>query len=125
MTFARQRLGRRAENLVARRLRAAGWRILDRNARTRYGEIDLIGLDAGSLVFVEVKAGRAGSSGGPGRPVLAVGVVKQRRIRSLARAWLATQATLPSHREIRFDVIGVTIDGDRRVSDFEHIRDAF
>ncbi|MEK6277172.1 MAG: YraN family protein [Actinomycetota bacterium] len=125
MTLARQRLGRRAEEIAARRLRRQGWRIVDRNARTRFGEIDLIGIEGASLVFVEVKAGRADASSGPGRPVLAVGPAKQRRIRTLARAWLASRAAIPPHREIRFDVVGVTIDRGGTVSDFEHIRNAF
>src|SRR5262249_46852968 len=42
MTLARRRIGRRAEDLVAARLAAAGWRILERNARTRLGEIDIV-----------------------------------------------------------------------------------
>jgi putative endonuclease len=124
MTVARQRLGGRAEELAARHLRRRGWRLLARNVRTRYGEIDLIALDRGALVFVEVKAGRAGRLGGPGRPVLAVGPVKQRRLRSLARAWLV-EARVPRYREIRFDVIGVTVAGDGSVRGFEHIEDAF
>lgn len=125
MTVARQTLGRRAEDIAERRLRRRGWRVLARNARTRFGEIDLVAIDRETLVFVEVKAGRAGALGGPGRPVLAVGPAKQRRVRGLARAWLATQAALPPHRGIRFDAIGVTVDGSGRVSDFEHVRDAF
>src|SRR2546423_9746701 len=106
MTYARQRLGRLAEDAVAERLQADGWRILARNPRTRYGELDLIGLDRDALVFVEVKAGRSGASSGPTRPVFAVGPAKQRRIRTLARAWLAEQRFVPPHRLIRFDAVG-------------------
>ena len=68
MTESRLRLGRRAEDLVARRLQERGWELVERNARTRTGEIDLIALDGATLVFVEVKAGRAGSPTGPGQP---------------------------------------------------------
>ena len=78
-----------AEDLVAARLAAAGWEIVERNARTRFGELDIVALDGRTLVFVEVKAGRAGSDLGPERPVLAVGPRKQRRIRRLATAWMA------------------------------------
>src|SRR5438093_5149297 len=107
MTIARQRLGRAAEEAVASRLRRRGWQILARNARTRFGEIDLVALEGDVLVFVEVKAGRVNGSGGPARPVLAVGPAKQRRIRGLARAWLAGRRSIPRHRSIRFDAIGV------------------
>src|SRR5919199_2722629 len=107
MTLARQRLGRIAEAEVAARLSHQGWRIVERNARTRFGELDLVALDGEVLVFVEVKAGSAGASGGPARPVLAVGLAKQRRLRALARAWIASRASIPPHRLIRFDAVGV------------------
>jgi len=125
MTATRQRLGRRAEEAVARRLQRRGWRVLDRNARTRYGELDLVGLDGDALVFVEVKAGRAGASSGPDRPLLAVGPAKQRRIRALARAWLGARSTIPAHRLIRFDAIGVLFDRRGDIIGVEHVRDAF
>ena len=125
MTIARQSLGRRAEGLVADRLRSQGWRIVARNVRTRFGEIDLIGLDRGVLVFVEVKAGRIGTRAGPERPALAVGPAKRRRLRALARAWLAGGGDVPRFREIRFDVVGVTFDGAGRVAHYEHIENAF
>jgi putative endonuclease len=125
VTIARQRLGRIAEAEVAARLRRQGWRILARNARTRFGELDLVGLDGDALVFVEVKAGRAGASSGPARPVLAVGFAKQRRLRTLARAWLAAQASLPSHRVLRFDAVGVSFDRGGDLLGVEHVRDAF
>src|SRR5688500_4323297 len=65
MTAARQQLGRVAEDLVAARLREAGWTVLARNVRVAAlrGELDLIALDGPALAFVEVKARRAGSRG--------------------------------------------------------------
>ena len=126
MTDPRRRLGSRAEETVAERLGAAGWEVLARNARTRYGEIDAVALDGASLVFVEVKAGRAGSTMGPERPVLAVGVAKQRRLRRLAAAWLAAERSgLPRFSELRFDVVGVTFDRGGRITAYEHIENAF
>lgn len=125
MTAARQRTGRRAEELVARRLAAAGWKIVERNARTRYGELDIVALDGRALVFVEVKAGRDGAAFGPERPVLAVDVRKQRRVRSLATAWMAERRSLPRYAEIRFDAVGVTFDRAGRAIDVEHIHGAF
>ncbi len=125
MTIARQRTGQRAEELVARRLAAAGWEILERNARTRHGELDIVARDGRTLVFVEVKAGRAGSAFGPERPILAVDARKQRRIRRLATAWMAERRGLPRYEEIRFDAVGVTFDRAGRVVDIEHIPNAF
>lgn len=125
MTGTRQRLGKAAEDLVATRLAAAGWQVLERNARSRQGELDLVALDRRTLVFVEVKAGRAGSSYGPERPVLSIDFRKQRRIRRLATAWMGERRDLPHYDEIRFDAVGVTYDYAGRVVDYEHISGAF
>ena len=125
MTLARQRIGRRAEDLVAARLVAAGWRIVERNARTRLGEIDIVALDGRTLVFVEVKAGRAGSDHGPERPALAVGPRKQLRLRRVATAWMATRRDGPPYAEIRFDVVGVSFDRAGMNLAVEHIRSGF
>ncbi|MBN1441092.1 MAG: YraN family protein [Planctomycetes bacterium] len=54
-------LGRRGERIAARYLRRRGMRILARNVRMSPGEIDLVALDGGSLVFVEVKSRGPGS----------------------------------------------------------------
>jgi putative endonuclease len=125
MTVARQRTGRRAEELVARGLARAGWEIVERNARTRHGELDIVAREGRTLVFVEVKAGRAGTSFGPERPILAVDARKQRRVRRLATAWMAERPDIPRYAEIRFDAVGVTVDRRDRAIDFEHIRGAF
>ena len=125
MTAQRQRIGRAAEELVATRLATAGWEIVERNARTRYGELDIVALDSRTLVFVEVKAGREGSAFGPERPVLAVDWRKQQRIRRLATAWMAERRGVPRYTEIRFDAVGVTYDRSDRPLDVEHIRGAF
>lgn len=125
MTAARQRTGRRAEELVARRLAAAGWRILERNARTCYGELDIVALDGRTLVFVEVKAGRAGSPHGPERPVHAIDDRKQRQVRRLATAWMGEHRSLPRYERIRFDAVGVTFDRAAGSVEVEHLQGAF
>ncbi len=125
MTETRQRIGRAAEELVAERLAAVGWEIVERNARTRFGELDIVALDGQALVFVEVKAGREGSAFGPERPVLAVGPRKQLRIRRLATAWMAERRGVPRYADIRFDAVGVTFDRAGAVVDYEHIVGAF
>jgi putative endonuclease len=125
MTVQRQRLGRAAEDLVAARLIAASWEILERNARTRYGELDLVALDGRTLVFVEVKAGRVDSSYGPERPVLGVNWRKQQRIRRLATAWLSENRGGIRYEEIRFDAIGVTFDRNGQAINLEHLVGAF
>jgi putative endonuclease len=125
MTLQRQHLGRTAEDLVTVRLVAAHWEILERNARTRYGELDIVALDGRTLVFVEVKAGRANSAYGPERPVHAVDRRKQQRVRRLATAWLAENRGAIRYDGIRFDAIGVTLDRSGQVIDLEHLVAAF
>jgi putative endonuclease len=128
MTVARQHLGREAEKLVAARLQREGWVVVARNARPTEvrGEIDLIGLDGDALVFVEVKARRAGSVMGPEVPALAVGPRKQAKLRSLAAAWLRDRGyDVPRHRELRFDVVGLRLEVAGRVIEYEHLRAAF
>jgi putative endonuclease len=128
MTVARQILGREAEALVATRLEQAGWRIVARNARPSEvrGEIDLIAVDGGALVFVEVKARRTGSAVGPETPAMAVGPRKRAKLRGLAAAWLRDRGyDVPRHRELRFDVIGLRLDAAGRVTEYEHLRGAF
>lgn len=125
MTATRLRLGRRAEDIVARWLSEKAWRILARNARTRFGELDIVALDGGTLVFLEVKAGREGAAAGPERPILSVGPRKQLRIRRLATAWMAEHREGPRYAEIRFDVVGVSFDRDGCLTEVEHIPNAF
>ncbi|MDX6626196.1 MAG: putative endonuclease [Solirubrobacterales bacterium] len=125
MTAARQRTGRIAEQLVAEQLQAAGWEIIERNARTRHGELDIVALDGRTLVFVEVKAGREGAPFGPERPILAVDRRKQRQVRRLATAWMSERRDVPFYDEIRFDAVGVTVDRAGRVLNVEHIPNAF
>jgi putative endonuclease len=119
-------MGRAAEDLVAQRLAAAGWEIVERNARTRFGELDIVAMDGASLVFIEVKAGRQGADFGPERPILAIGPRKQRQVRRLATAWMAERRhAIPRYTEIRFDAVGITFDRTDRVTDIEHIQGAF
>jgi putative endonuclease len=125
MTVARRRTGQIAEDLVAERLTAAGWEIIERNARTRHGELDIVARDSRTLVFIEVKAAREGVHHGPERPILSVDFRKQRRVRRLATAWMSQRRGLPPYEEIRFDAVGVTLDRADRPVDVEHIRAAF
>jgi putative endonuclease len=125
---ASQRLGRASEALAAERLERYGMRILARNQRTTSvrGELDLIALDGQVLVFVEVKARTVGGITGPERPALAVGHRKRHKIRSLALAWLRDRdGSVPRHGSIRFDVVGIRVDGQGQVREWEHLRGAF
>jgi len=121
----RRGTGQRAEDICARRLRAKGWQIYARNWRIKAGEIDLIARTGSVLVVVEVKAAHTGSFRGPPMPVLAVGPNKQRRLRKLASAWIASYGRTVAFREVRFDVVGVLFERDGTVSAYDHVENAF
>ncbi|MFI5783655.1 YraN family protein [Nocardia sp. NPDC051570] len=112
-------LGAHGEELAARYLRDAGMRIVDRNWRCRYGELDLIARDAAVTAFVEVKT-RSGLSFG--RPAEAVTWIKQQRIRQLAVLWLREHPG--PWRRIRFDVVSVLLLPDREPV-IEHLEAVF
>lgn len=123
----RPALGREAERRAARHLTRRGWRILARNWRIGAGEIDLVCLTGRRIVFVEVKALRAGSELGPERPVLAVGPDKRARLAKLGEAWLGGPGLRVADRwdEVRFDVIGVEFGPEGSKPALEHLVDAF
>jgi len=125
MTDARRRTGQIAEDLVSERLVDAGWEIVERNARTRYGELDIVALDGRTLVFVEVKGARAATNFGPEKPILSINFTKQRKVRRLGTAWMAERRDFSRFNEIRFDAVGVTLDRAGRAVEVEHIEGAF
>ncbi len=102
MTRGSQGLGRRGEDLAAEHFARRGCRLLARNHHTRFGELDLVLADGGTLVFCEVKTRRSGAFGAP---VEAVSRNKQVRLRHLAARWLEEAPMRPT--EIRFDVASV------------------
>ncbi|MFW0796359.1 YraN family protein [Gordonia sp. CPCC 205515] len=98
-------IGRLGEDLAADHVRALGWRVLDRNWRTKYGELDLIAADGTTLVVIEVKT-RA--SRFYGDPAAAVTPQKLGRMRRLAGQWLRESGH--GWAQIRFDVISIQLD---------------
>jgi putative endonuclease len=124
----RRRLGARGEELAARHLEARGYQLVERNFRTRYGELDVVARDARFLVFCEVKTRIV--RGAPGEdvpgPFAAIGPRKQRQVRTMAREWL-THGRLEGPRppEVRFDAIGVSFDARGCLLALEHLEAAF
>lgn len=129
MTDPRRRLGARGEELAARHLEARGFEVVERNFRTRYGELDVVARDSRFLVFCEVKTrivGRAAGVQDVLGPFAAIGPRKQRQVRAMAREWLAQGAPGgPRPPELRFDAIGVSFDPTGRLLALEHLEAAF
>lgn len=103
---AKDELGRRGEDTAAEYLRREhGMVVLDRNWRCRDGELDIVATDPHDrLIVCEVKT-RSGTR--YGEPAEAVTDRKQRRIRGLARTWMAAHHL--AWVEVRFDVVAVLL----------------
>jgi putative endonuclease len=125
---ARGRLGALGEELAAAHFRRLGFRILERNVRSREGEIDLIAFDGHTLVFAEIKTARASGAGRRREPVPLEWLAPRQRLRitRLARAWLADPAReRPRAVEVRFDAVGVLVDSRGRLLALEHLEGAW
>ena len=104
MTRERQKFGKEGEDIAVGELERRGYEILARRYRTRYGEIDIVASDEGTIVFIEVKARATAEFGTAAEAVTAQ---KQRRLASMATDYLARNHLID--RPCRFDV--VAIDG--------------
>jgi putative endonuclease len=126
-TDPRRALGAEGERLAAEHLSRAGMTILERNFRTRLGELDLIAADRRSIVFCEVKTRVVGRARGPDGPLDSIGPRKRRRLRTMAAEWLAkADASRRVHRpELRFDAIGITLTRTGELLALEHLENAF
>jgi putative endonuclease len=101
----RRTLGAAGEAAAVRHLEKRGFRIVEANVRCRFGEIDIVAIEAGVIVFVEVKGNRGGRYGAPEEMVTPA---KQRRLTRLALWYLQRRDWLG--RPARFDVVAVDWD---------------
>ncbi len=117
MSLFKKLLGKEGEDLAARFLARHGYKILERNYRTPSGEIDLIALHQGEVVFVEVKTRTTDAYGAP---ELAVNTRKQQRMIKAALGYMKYKKL---HQvPCRFDVVAITAADEKGV---ELIRNAF
>jgi putative endonuclease len=120
----RRARGAAGEQAAAEMLAALGYEIVERNFRTRYGELDIVAADRGCLVFCEVRArvGRAGIAAA----LDSIGPGKQLQLRKMAREWFRLRtADKPRTNSVRFDAVAVSLTPDGRPLALEHVRDAF
>jgi putative endonuclease len=112
--MSRTERGTRAEQRAAEILAARGYEILDRNYRTRTGEIDLVCVHDGILVFVEV---RSATGHGFGSPAESLTATKKSRLLKTAREYLARRGL--ADRACRFDLVALALasDGSVRAAD--------
>jgi putative endonuclease len=117
-----KRLGALGERLAAEHLERRGFAIVERNFRTRWGELDIVASNGVVLVFCEVKCRR-----GPGAcdPLEAVRGAKRAQVRKMAGRWLIERRNRPRVQDLRFDAIGVTVDAADRLVRLVHLEGAF
>ena len=113
-------MGRQGEGEAVRYLQANGYRILHRNLRARFGEIDVVARDGPALCFVEIKAR---SSTRFGFPEEAVTALKRRKLLKLA-AWYLQSRRPAGHSHIRFDVLSL-LNGPEGPARIRLIKGAF
>ena len=113
-----QELGRYAEDLAAKYLLSIGWRILARNIKNKYGELDIIADDSGELVIVEVRCKTENNFQS------ALDSVNKRKIRALIRSSSSYVDSIGWVGFWRIDVIAITVKRGTVPDDFEleHIR---
>ncbi|HEX2966532.1 MAG TPA: YraN family protein [Syntrophorhabdaceae bacterium] len=103
-------IGAEGENLAIRTLKKKGYRIIQKNYRTKFGEIDIIAEDKDCLVFIEVKRR---STGIYGMSFDAVSRTKKGHIIRTAQCYLKEFKC--QNRKTRFDVVGIDEDEIRIV----------
>jgi len=114
-------LGDYGERLAHRHILCLGWFVLERHYQDKLGEIDLIGVDGETIVFVEVKT----RSNDQYDPSEAVDLEKQRRITRTAKGYMKWHNLI--NQPCRFDVISIIVDKDSKNAQpaLRHFRSAF
>ncbi len=107
MADKRKQFGKQGEELAVTFLRKKGYKVIERNFRTRTGEIDIIAKHRDRIVFVEVKTRRSGRYG---NPKFAVTAQKKRKISMVALEYLKKHHTIQT--PARFDVVAIQSSKD-------------
>jgi putative endonuclease len=108
-----------AEELAAKYLTGKGYRIIHRNYRNKIGEIDIIAMHKGTLVFIEVKS-KTGT--GFGTPLEAITRAKSRKLIRVAEGYLIEHPDSPE--DWRIDAIGIFFDNKVSRPSITHVPSA-
>ena len=115
-----QELGQVAEDRAAEYLLSLGWRVVDRNVKNKYGELDIVAIDTDyELVIVEVRARTLGKMQDP------LESIGPRKLRALLRAATHYVESLEWVKFWRIDVVGITMNNKKAPGDWEleHVKD--
>ena len=116
----RRLFGNKGERAASRYLKRKGMRIIARQYATRWGEIDLIAIDKGTVVFVEVKTRSNSKFGRPGE---AIDFKKQKNMTQSALFFLKQKGLLETAS--RFDVVGIIWSPEQKKPTIEYEANAF
>jgi putative endonuclease len=121
LTQKRLQFGREGESAALTFIKKKGYRILEKNFRSKVGEIDIIAEQDGVIVFIEVKARTNHEFG---HPLNALTPAKQRKIIQTAQSFLARKRL--SEKPMRFDVVALTSKSENDDSwEIELLENAF
>ena len=115
----RRGLGATGERLAREHLEKLGYRVLEMNHRTRYGELDIVAIEGGCLVGVEVRTKRGPLFGTPEESITAT---KSRRLCELVEGYAQTHPGLPE--DLRVDLVAVEMTVAGAVIRLEVIKSA-
>ncbi len=114
----RKEVGRTGEDIAAQFLASKGFKIITRNYRKPWGEIDIIAEKGDIVRFVEVKAVSRENLPDISREMdyRPEELVHVRKLKKLARTAAMYMEVMKDHREFQIDVVGVIIDKSRRIA---------
>lgn len=116
MNDSRQKLGDLGEEIAVNYLKKKGYKILERQYKSRYGEIDIIAEHKKTLVLVEVKTRRSENFG---LPEEAVTERKLEKIISTGNIYQEKQKR--QFESIQVDVVSIILDKDNKHQDLKHL----
>jgi len=116
MTKQKQ-VGDKGETLAEKYLRKKGYKILERNFQSYFGEIDIIAQDKGQIVFVEVKT-KTGT--GFGLPEEEFSFLKQKRLFRAIQSWIWKNKL--KNENWRVDLIVINLSKDLKSSEIRHYK---
>ena len=105
----KQKIGNIGESLACRFLEGRGFKIVERNYRKKWGELDIVAEKGGGLHFVEVKA----ISNPNFRPEDAVRAWKKERMKSAIRTYFLDRK-IADDKDFEIDVIAIFLDFSRK-----------
>ncbi|MBI4919830.1 YraN family protein [Candidatus Azambacteria bacterium] len=121
MTTEKQNIGKLGEDIAAKYLKKHGYKILTRNYRKPWGEIDIIALDAASkireIAFIEVKAQNAKFEW---RPEENITRHKKRQLSRIIATYLS-ENKISENQDWRIDIVAINLDFEAKNARIKHI----